>query len=219
MPAHLHHQHRHSCSQDHQQYIPISQELCHSIVPVSQDYHSSNIPVSQDHHSSNNPVSQDHHCKNVPISQGHHCNSIPASQDHQRYNHKSVKPASTQHHHHNKESRQQPNMSVHPTVRPQSETTIDQLLQYLIAINGHGTIQLPQTIQDVIPTPATPRSTTSEQQSTCSSQTSSSYNTEGDATTSDDESITSTASDRQLRPHVLISYNETVLNTYTDNHK
>ena len=70
--------------------------------------------------------------------------------------------------------------------------------------------QLPQTIQDAIPTPATPSSTNSEQQSTCSSQTSSSYNTEGDTTTSDDESITSIASDRQLRSHVPICYNETV---------
>ena len=32
---------------------------------------------------------------------------------------------------------------------------------------------------------------------------------------SDDESITSTTSDRQLRPRVPISYNETVLNVLT----
>ena len=220
-------------SQDHQQFIPVPQDHCQGIVPLSQDHRSSNIPVSQDHHSSNIPVSQghhssnlqvsqdhcssyipvslDHHCTNIPISQDHHCNNISASQDHQRYNHKSIKPASTQYHHQNKGSKQQPDISVNPTARPQSETTTDQLLKYLVAINGHSTIQLPHTIQDVIPTPTTPRGTTSEQQLTCSNQQSTSYNTEGDTTTSDDETITSIASDRQLRPSVPISYNETVL--------
>ena len=128
------------------------------------------------------------------LSQDHRCNNIPASQNHQRYNHKSVKPASTQNHYHNKESKQQPDISLNPTARPQSETTIDQLLQCLVAINDHNTIQLPQTILDVIPTPS---STTSEQQLTHSSQTSTSYNTGGDTTTSHDESIISIASDRQ----------------------
>ena len=207
-----HHQGIVPLSQDHHSNnIPVSQYYSSSNIPVSQDHHSSDIPVSQDHHSSNIPISQDHPCTHVPISQDPCCNNIPTSQDHQRYNHKSVKPASTQYHHHNRDSKQQPDISVNPTASPQSETTTDQLLQYLVAINGHSTIQLPQTILDVIPTPATPSSTTSKQQSTCSSQQSTSYNTEGDTTTSDDDSITSIASDRQLRPCVPISYNGTVL--------
>ena len=37
------------------------------------------------------------------------------------------------------------------------------------------------------------------------------YNTEEDTNTSSDECITSIASDRQLRPCVPISYNETIL--------
>ena len=134
----------------------------------------------------------------------------PISQDHQRYNHKSTKPTSTQCHYHNKGSKQQPGTSPNLTARPQSETTIDQLLQYLVAISGHSNVQLLQTIQDAIPTPTTPSSTTSKQ-STCSSQQSTSYNTEGDTTICDKESIISIASDRQLRPHVPTSYNETVI--------
>ena len=41
--------------------------------------------------------------------------------------------------------------------------------------------------------------------------TTSTYNSEEDSSSSDDESIASTMSDRQLRPQVPISYNETVL--------
>ena len=87
---------------------------------------------------------------------------------------------------------------------------MDQLLQYLAAINGHSNVQLAQMTPDVTPMPGTPRSTSSEDSSSSSSQTSPSYDTEEDKT-SDDESIISTASDRQLRPRVPISYNETVL--------
>ena len=63
---------------------------------------------------------------------------------------------------------------------------------------------------DITPTPGTPNSTLSEDSSPSSSQTSPSYETEEEST-SDDESIVFTTSDRQLRPHAPISYNETVL--------
>ena len=71
-------------------------------------------------------------------------------------------------------------------------------------------MQLAQMNPDVTPTLGTPNSTLSEDSSPSSSQTSPSYNMEEEET-SDDESITSTTSDRQLRPQVPISYNETVL--------
>ena len=87
---------------------------------------------------------------------------------------------------------------------------MDQLLQYLAAINGHSNVQLSEMNQDVTPTPGTPNSTSSEDSSPSSSQTSPSYNME-EETKSDDESIVSTTSDRQLRPHAPISYNEIVL--------
>ena len=70
-------------------------------------------------------------------------------------------------------------------------------------------MQLAQMTPDVTPTLGIPRSTSSEDSSPSSSQTSPSYNREEE--TSGDESITSTTSDRQLRPRVPISYNETVL--------
>ena len=63
---------------------------------------------------------------------------------------------------------------------------------------------------DITPIPGTPKSTSSEDSSPSSSQTSPSYDMEEEET-SDDESITSTTSDRQMRPRVPISYNETVL--------
>ena len=87
---------------------------------------------------------------------------------------------------------------------------MDKLLQYLAAINGHSNMQVAQMNLDVTPMPGTPKSTLSEDSSPSSSQTSPSYNTEEEET-SDDESIASTTSDRQLRPRVPISYNETVL--------
>ena len=87
---------------------------------------------------------------------------------------------------------------------------MDQLLQYLAAIYGHSNMQLSQMNPNVTPTPGTPNSTWSEDSSPSSSQTSPSYDTE-EETTSDDEYIVSTTSDRQLRPCACISYNETVL--------
>ena len=71
-------------------------------------------------------------------------------------------------------------------------------------------MQLAKMNPDVTPMLGTPKSTSSEDSSPSSSQTSPSYNTEEEET-SDDESIASTTSDRQLRPGVSISYNETVL--------
>ena len=76
---------------------------------------------------------------------------------------------------------------------------MDQLLQSLAAINGHSNMQLAQMNPDVTPMPGTPKSTLSEDSSPSSSQTSPSYDTEEEET-SDDESIVSTRSDRQLRP-------------------
>ena len=93
---------------------------------------------------------------------------------------------------------------------PQPPNSMDQLLQYLAAINGHSNMQLSEMNPDVTPTPGTPNSTPSEDSSPSSNQTSPSYDMEK-GTTSDDESIVSTTSDRQLRPHAPISYNETVL--------
>ena len=87
---------------------------------------------------------------------------------------------------------------------------MDQLLQYLAAINGHSNMQFTQMNPDVTPMLGTPKSTSSEDSSPSSSQTSPSYDTEREET-SDEKSIASTASDRQLRPWVPISYNETVL--------
>ena len=68
--------------------------------------------------------------------------------------------------------------------------------------------------QDVAPTPRTPDTTLSEDSSPSSGQTSPSYDTE-EETTSDNESIVSTTSDRQLRPCAPISYNETVFKAFT----
>ena len=143
------------------------------------------VPVSQDHqqsqHHRDKHVSQDHH----------HSHRVTISQDHQqRYRDK------------------QPKKLI--TGPPQPPNSMDQLLQYLAAINSHSNMQLAQMTQDVTPMPGTPNSTLSEDSSPSSSQTSPSYDTE-DEVTSDDESITSTTSDRQLRPRVPISYNETVL--------
>ena len=75
---------------------------------------------------------------------------------------------------------------------------MNQLLQYLTAINGHSNMQLAQMNPDVTPKLGTPKSTLSEDSSPSSSQTSPSYDSEEEET-SDDESIASTTSDIQLR--------------------
>ena len=79
-------------------------------------------------------------------------------------------------------------------------STVDQLLQYLIAVNGHGNLQTSNTRSE---TPNSPRSE--------STPTTSTYNSEEDSSSSDDESIVSTMSDRQRRPRAPIGYNKTVL--------
>ena len=144
--------------------------------PVSQDHQQETVPVSEDHqqsqHNRDKHVSQDHH----------HIHRVTVSQDHQqRYRDK------------------QPKKLI--TGPPQPPNSMDQLLQYLAAINGHSNMHLAQMNPDVTPMPGTPKSTLSADSSPSSSQTSPSY----------DESITSTRSNRQLRPQVPISYNETVL--------
>ena len=141
--------------------------------PVSQDHQQETVPVSQDHqqsqHHRDKHVSQDHH----------HSHRVTVSQDHQqRYRDK------------------QPKKLI--TGPPQPPNSMDQLLQYLAAINGHSNMQLAQMNPDVTPMLGTPKSTSSEDSSPSSSQTSPSYDTEEEET-SDDESIAST-SDRQLRP-------------------
>ena len=82
---------------------------------------------------------------------------------------------------------------------PQPPNSMDQLLQYLAAVNGHSNMQLAQMYPDIIPMLGTPKGTSSEDSSPSSSQTSPSYDLE-EGETSDDESIASTTSDRQLRP-------------------
>ena len=66
-------------------------------------------------------------------------------------------------------------------------------------------VQLSEMRPDIIPTPGMPNSTSSEDSSPSSSQTSPSYDTE-EETTSDDQSIVSTTSDRQLGPCAPISH-------------
>ena len=89
---------------------------------------------------------------------------------------------------------------------PQPPNSMDQLLQYLAAINGHSNMQLAQMNPDITPMPGTSKSTSSKDSSPSSSQTSPSYDTEEE--TSDDKSIASTTGDRQLRPCPPISYND-----------
>ena len=169
--------------------------------PVSQDHQQSqnhsNIPVSQDHHQEIVHISQDHqqshHHSKLPVLQDHHCSHrVPVLQDHQRrYKHK-----------------QSTKLITGP---PQPPDSINKLLQCLVAINGHSNVQLPGMDQDVMSTPETPNSTSSEHSSALCSQTSPSYDTEEETATSDDESTISTTSDRQLRPLAPMSYSETVL--------
>ena len=124
----------------------------------------------QSQHHRDKHVSQDHH----------HSHRVTISLDHQqRYRDK------------------QPKKLI--TGLPQPPNSMDQLLQYLAAINGHSNMQLVQMNPDVTPTLGTPNSTLSEDSLPSSRQTSPSYDMEEEET-SDDDSITSTTSDRQLRP-------------------
>ena len=98
-----------------------------------------------------------------------------------------------------------------PVTEPQTSTTIEHILNYLIAINSHSMVQSTPEVPKPVPTPSSPSSTTSEQPSTCPSPLSPISNPDEEDTqsTSSKDSITSMS--RQLRPHVPISYNETIL--------
>ena len=168
--------------QDHQQ-------------PVSQDHQSDKQPVSQDHQSNKQLVSQDHQSNKQPVSQDHQSDKQPALQDHQH----TTKNNTLQDHQPRQRQRRVPSNRSTSTTEIQS-LTVDQLLHYLIAVNGLGNIQTPNA------SPKTPSSPRSE-----STLTTSTYNSEEDSSSSDDESIVSTMSDTQLRPQVPIGYNETLL--------
>ena len=174
-------------------------QYCHT----QQHIHAIDINALQDHQQ---PVSQDHQNNKQPVSQDHQSNKQPVSQNHQ-----SNKQSALQHYQHTtKNNTLQDHQPRHrqrkvPSNRSNSMTeiqslTVDQLLQYLIAVNGHGNIQTPNTSPE---TPSSPRSE--------STLTTSTYSSEEVSSSSDDESIASTMSNRQLRPRVPISYNETVL--------
>ena len=146
-------------------------------------------PVSQDHQSNkhqNNkqPVSQDHQNNKQTVSQHHQSNKQPALQDHQHTTkNNTLQDHQPRHRHRNVPSNRSTSMTEIQS------STVDQLLQYLIAVNGHGNIQTQKASSE---TPSNPRS-----ESTLTTPT---YNSEEDTSSSDDESIASTMSDRQLRP-------------------
>ena len=129
------------------------------------------------------------------VLQDHQRSKQPALQDHQY----TTKNDTLQDHQPRHKHRKLPSNRSTSMTEIQS-STVDQLLQYLITVNGHGNLQTPNT------RPETPRHLRSE-----STLTTSTYNSEEDSSSSDDESIASTMSDRQLRPRAPISYNETVL--------
>ena len=111
-------------------YHHTCQHLCTINIenPVSQDHQQETVPVSQDHqqsqHHRDKHVSQDHH----------HSHRVTVLQDHQqRYRDK------------------QPKKLI--TGPPQPPNSMDQLLQYYAAINGHSKMQLAQMNPDVTPMP------------------------------------------------------------------
>ena len=163
-------------------------QYCHT----QQRIHAIDINALQDHQQ---PVSQDHQSNKQPVSQDHQSNKQPALQDHQH----TTKNNTLQDHQPRHRQRKVPSNRITSMTEIQS-LTVDQLLQYLIAVNGHGNTQTPNASPE---TPSSPRSE--------STLTTSTYNSEEESSSSDDESIASTMSDRQLRPQVPISYNETVL--------
>ena len=149
------------------------------------------INALQDHQQS---VLQDHQRGKQPALQDHqHTTKNDTLQDHQP-RHRALQGHQSWHKH-----RKVPSNRSTSTTEIQSSTA-DQLLQYLIAVNGHGNLQTPNT------RPETPSSLRSK-----STLTTSTYTSEEDSSSSDDESIASTMSDKQLRPQAPISYNETVL--------
>ena len=150
--------------------------------------------VSQDHqHTTKNHTLQDHQPRDRVLQDHQNTTKNHTLQDHQPRDR-----ALQDHQLRHKHRTIPPNRST-PTTEIQS-STVDQLLQYLIAVNGHGNSQTTNT------RPETPSSLRSE-----STLTTSPYQSEEDSSSSDDESIASTMSDRQLRPRAPISYNKTVL--------
>ena len=109
-------------------------QTIHSEIAVSQDHWQPQIPVSQDHQQPQIPVSQDHQQPQILVSQDHCHKKVHVSQDH---HHKQI--AVSQGHH--TASTSQDHQPV--ITGPSSNITIDQLLQYLVAINGHNTAQQP----------------------------------------------------------------------------
>ena len=165
------------------QYHRTRQHICAIDTNTSQDHQREQQPVSPDHQRTKQLVLQDHQHTTKNHTLQDHQPRDRALQDHQlRHKHRKIPP----------------NRST-PTTEIQS-LTVDQLLQYLIAVNGHGNSQRTNT------RPETPSSLRSK-----STLTTSPYQSEEDSSSSDDESIASTMSDRQLRPRAPISYNETVL--------
>ena len=139
--------------------------------------------ASQDHQRTKQSVLQDHQLTTKNDTLQDHQPRNRALQDHQsRHKHRKI-----------------PSNRSTSTTEIQS-STVDQLLQYLIAVNGHGNLQTTNT------RPETPSSLRSELTPITSP-----YHSEEDSSSSDDESISSIMSDRQLRPRAPISYNETVL--------
>ena len=199
---------QYSCTQQHIHAIDINALQDHQ-QPVSQGHQSNKHqnnkqPVSQDHQSNKQPVSQDHQSNKQPALQDHqHTTKNNTLQDHQP-KHRALQDHQPRHRalqYHQPRHRQRKVPSNRSTSMTEIQSlTVDQLLQYLIAVNGHGNIQTPNA------SPQTPSSPRSE-----STMTTSTYNSEDNSSSSDDESIASTMSDRQLRPRVPISYNETVL--------
>ena len=173
------------------QYCCTRQHIRAIDINASQDQQQ---PVLQDHQGDQQPVSQDHQStKQSVLQDNQHTTKKDTLQDHQ------PKDRALQDHQSRHTHRKIPSNRSTSTTEIQS-STVDQLLQYLIAVNGHGNLQTPNT------RPETPSSLRSE-----STPTTSPYNSEEDSSSSDDESIASTMSDRQLRPRAPISYNKTVL--------
>ena len=144
-----------------------------------QHIHAIDINASQDQQQ---PVLQDHQRGKQPVSQDHQSTKQPVLQDHQP-RHRALQDHQPRHKHRKVPSNRSTSMTEIQS------STVDQLLHYLIAVNGHGNVQTPNT------RPETPSSLRSE-----STPTTSTYNSEEDSSSSDDESIASTMNDRQLRP-------------------
>ena len=173
------------------QYCHTRQHICAIDINDLQDHHQS---VLQDHQRSKQPVLQDQQSTMQPALQDHqHTTKNDTLQDHQP-RHRALQDHQSRHKHRKVPSNRSTSMTEIQS------STVDQLLQYLIAVNGHGNSQIPNTRPE---TPSRLRSESTLTTSTCKS--------EEDSSSSDDESIASTMSDRQLRPRALLSYNETVL--------